>query len=115
MTSCNSITDKRAVAGESSISWAELTLEAADDKFRSLLEAIDDGYCEIDSAGDITFVNDQFCRTLETDARQLLGANLLEFMAESDAKTFRDALYSVCCNGGPAKVADLALSGRAGT
>ncbi len=115
MKSCNSITDYTAVVGGSGFSGTEPALEGADDKLRSLLVAIDDGYCELDLSGDLTFFNDQFCRTLETDADRLLGTNLLEFMAESDAKTFRDALYSVCCTGDPAKVMDLALLGRAGT
>jgi PAS domain S-box-containing protein len=115
MKPSNKITDEGAVVNSSGTCTVEPGSEGAEDKFRSLLGAIDDGYCEIDLAYKLTSFNDQFCKLLETDADSLLGTSLLEFMAESGAKTFYDVLSSTCDTGNPAKVTDLALVGRGGT
>ncbi len=109
------ITDDRAVASGSGNCRVEPRLDGVENKFRSLLEAIDGGYCELDLACDLTLFNDQFCRLLETDGDKLIGNSLLEFVAKSDAKTFSDALNSVCDTGVPVKVTDMALLGRSGT
>jgi two-component system, cell cycle sensor histidine kinase and response regulator CckA len=114
MKLCNQITDKGAVVNLSGSCKAEPGLEGAEDRFRSLLEVTDDGYCEIDLACYLTSFNDQFCRLLETDGGNLAGTSLLEFMAESGAGAFYDALNSACSTGKPSKVVDLALTSRTG-
>jgi two-component system cell cycle sensor histidine kinase/response regulator CckA len=115
MKPCDKITDEGAVANSSGTFKVEPGSEGAKDKFRSLLEAIDDGYCEIDLACNLTFFNNQFCRLLETDTGRLLGTTLLEFMDESGTKNFYGALNKVCDTASPAKVVDFPLLGRSGT
>jgi two-component system, cell cycle sensor histidine kinase and response regulator CckA len=115
MKLCNQITDKGAVVNLSGSCKAEPGLEGAEDRFRSLLEVTDDGYCEIDLDCYLISFNNQFRRLLETDGDNLVGTSLLEFMAESGAGAFYDALNSACSTGKPSKVVDLALLSRAGT
>ncbi len=115
MKPCDKIAGEGAVINLSGTCEMGPELEGAEDNFRSLLEAIDDGYCEIDLSGNLTYFNDQFCRLLENDEGNLLGTNLLELMDKSCVSIFYDALNSARDTGNPARVADLALKGQTGT
>jgi len=41
---------------------AEDALRESEEKYRTILENIEDGYYEVDVAGNLTFFNDSLCR-----------------------------------------------------
>jgi len=45
---------------------AEEALRESEEKYRTILEKIEDGYYEVDLAGNFTFFNDSMCRIWDT-------------------------------------------------
>ena len=71
------ITDRKKIERE---------LQRSEEKYRSILESIEDGYFEVDIAGNFTFVNDSLCRILGYPADELIGMNNRRYMDEKTAK-----------------------------
>jgi PAS domain S-box-containing protein len=53
----------------------EKALRESEDKYRTVLEEIEEGYYELDLAGNWTFFNDTFCNTLGYTREELRGMN----------------------------------------
>jgi PAS domain S-box-containing protein len=72
---------------------AEEALRQSEEKYRSILESIQDGYFENDLAGNYIFVNDVTCKRLGYTKDELIGKNYRQFAREEDVrKLYR--LYS---------------------
>ncbi|HEY0848199.1 MAG TPA: EAL domain-containing protein [Noviherbaspirillum sp.] len=68
----------------------EQALRASEEKYRSILDTIEDAYYEVDLRGNIVLCNRAFCRMLGYTAEELLGHNNREFQPpESAAHVFR--------------------------
>ena len=65
---------------------AEEILRESEEKYRSILENIQDGYIEVDLAGNFTFVNDVVCRRLGYSREELIGMNNRQYTDETTAK-----------------------------
>ncbi len=65
---------------------AEEALRESEEKYRGILESIDEGYFEIDLAGNFTFVNDAECINLGYARDELIGMNYRKLTDETDAK-----------------------------
>ena len=65
---------------------AEEALRESEEKYRSILENIQDGYFEVDLAGNFTFVNDAICRRLGYSREELIGMNNRQYTDETTAK-----------------------------
>jgi PAS domain S-box-containing protein len=66
-----------------------------------MLEEMQDGYFEVDLAGNHTFVNDAFCRVLGYAREEMLGMNYRVYVAEEDSKTTREVYNHVYRTGVP--------------
>jgi len=64
----------------------EETLKESEEKSRTIIENIEDGYYEVDLAGNFTSLNDSMCRTLGYSKDELMGMNNREFMDQENAK-----------------------------
>jgi PAS domain S-box-containing protein len=64
----------------------EEALRESEEKYRSILENIQDGYFEVDLAGNFTFVNDAICRRLGYSREELIGMNNRQYTDETTAK-----------------------------
>lgn len=53
----------------------EETLKKSEERYRTILEEIQDSYFEVDLAGNLTFVNGPMCRTLGYSKKELIGMN----------------------------------------
>ena len=58
---------------------AEEALQKGEEKYRNILESIQEGYFELDLAGNYTFVNDANSRYLGYTKEELIGMNLKAF------------------------------------
>ncbi len=68
----------------------EDALKASEEKFRTILESIEDGYYEVDITGNLTFFNDSMCRILGYSRDELMGMNNRQYMDEENAsKVYR--------------------------
>ena len=88
------------VASQTAISIANARsfskLQVSEEKYRSILESIDDGYFEVDLTGNLTFLNESTCRMLGYGRHELLGMNYSQFMDTlTSEKVFRtfNAVY----------------------
>jgi diguanylate cyclase (GGDEF)-like protein/PAS domain S-box-containing protein len=64
----------------------EDALKQSEERYRTILEDIQDNYFEVDLAGNFTFVNDATCRTLGYSKEELIGVNYRAYMAKEDAE-----------------------------
>ena len=70
---------------------AEKTLRGSDEKYRAILETIEEGYFEVDLAGNLTFINDSLCKILGYPRHELLDMNNQYYTTpETAKKMYRD-------------------------
>jgi diguanylate cyclase (GGDEF)-like protein/PAS domain S-box-containing protein len=65
---------------------AEEALRLSEEKYRTIIENIEDGYYEVDLAGNFTFVNDAACRIQGYIRDEMIGMNNREYMDEKTAQ-----------------------------
>jgi len=58
---------------------ADEKLRESEEKYRTILERMQEGYAEVDLRGTYVFVNDAFCRITGRSHSELVGANYKEF------------------------------------
>ena len=54
---------------------AEEALKESEEKYRTILESIEDGYFEVDTAGNFTFFNDSLCEIHGYTKDEMMGMN----------------------------------------
>jgi len=80
---------------------AEELLRESEEKYRTILENIEDGYYEVDIAGNFTFFNDAMCRIQGLSRDELMGVNNREYMTEETTKEVYQAFNEVYTTGKP--------------
>ncbi len=81
----------------------EEALRESEEKYRNILEKMEEGYYEVDLAGDLTFFNDAMCRIGGYARDELMGMNNREYMDPETAKKVYNAYNEVYRTGRPAK------------
>ena len=85
---------------------AEEALRNSEEKYRTILENIEDGYYEVDIAGNFTFLNDSFCRIYGYPREELIGMNDRQYTDQENAKKLFQTFNRVYRTGESAKGAD---------
>ncbi len=93
---------------------AEEALKRSEQKFRSILENIYEGYYEVDLAGNFTFVNRTICSILGYTEQELLGMNNRDYMDEHNARKAFKAYNGILESGEPSGVIALNLTRKDG-
>jgi PAS domain S-box-containing protein len=65
---------------------AEERLRESEEKYRSILENMEEGYYEVDIAGNFTFFNNSMCKILGYSRNELMGMNNRQIMDQKNAK-----------------------------
>ncbi|MBM3174286.1 MAG: PAS domain S-box protein [Chloroflexi bacterium] len=86
------ITERRA---------AEEALRQSEEKYRTILDEMDEGYYEQDLAGNFTFVNDAICRLFGYARDELIGMNYRAYVVDKDAEDLRKEWNRVYRTGEP--------------
>ena len=73
----------------------------SDEKYRTILENIQEGYFEVDLAGNFTFFNDSVCRILGYSKEELMGMNNRQYTDKETAKKVFQAFNKVYKTGEP--------------
>ncbi|MFO7665614.1 MAG: PAS domain S-box protein, partial [Desulfobacterales bacterium] len=94
---------------------AEKALLESEKKFRNILENIEDGYYEVDIAGNFIFFNDSMCRILGYPAEELMGKNNRGYMNDENAKKIFDVFNEVYRTGIPTRAFDWELIRKDGS
>jgi PAS domain S-box-containing protein len=84
----------------------EEALRASEEKYRTILHSIEDGYYEVDLNGNLTFFNDSLCTILGYPKDELLGMNNGRFMSEKAAGQVWETFNEVYRSGNAAKALD---------
>ena len=93
----------------------EERLRESEEKYRTILESIEDGYFEVDLEGTYLFLNDSFCRISERSEHELLSHNYQEFFAPDLTKTLYEAYSSVYKTGRPLRAFEYEIVRKDGT
>jgi PAS domain S-box-containing protein len=74
---------------------AEANLKKSEEKYRTILETIDEGYYEVDIAGNFTFFNEPIERLLGYSKEELLGMNDRQYTDANNARKLFKAFNQV--------------------
>jgi PAS domain S-box-containing protein len=94
---------------------AEDALRDSEEKYRTILHSIEEGYYEVDLAGNLTFFNDALRRNLGYSKDELIGMNNRQFMSAETAKRVYETFSTVYKTGKPAKAFDWQMFAKDGT
>ena len=94
---------------------AEIKIRESEEKYRTILENIEEGYYEVDLVGNFTFLNDSLAKSLGYSTNELMGMNNRQFMdAEASKKVFQ-IFNKVYQTGEPIKTFHLEIIRKDGT
>lgn len=94
---------------------ADRTHSLTEERYRSILESIEEGYYEVDLAGNLIFFNESICRMLGYTRDELMGMNNRQYMTRSDAKKVFQAFQKVYQTGESDKGVDWRLIRKDGS
>ncbi len=81
----------------------EENLRESEEKYRNILESIEDGYFEVDPAGNFTFFNRSLCNILGYCREELLGLNYRAYMDTENATKAFQTFHKMYETGIPSK------------
>ena len=87
----------------------EQALKDSEEKYRTIIENIEDGYYEVDVAGNFTFFNDAMTKICGYTRNELMGMNNRKIMDAYNAKKVYEVFHHVYQTGMAAKAADWEL------
>lgn len=89
-------------------------LQESAEKYKNILESIEEGYFEVDLAGNFTFFNDAMCRILGYTHEEMMGMNNREYTSPEEAFRIYKAFKQVYKTGEPLKVSDFKVRHKSG-
>lgn len=93
----------------------EQALRESEEKYRTILENIEDGYYEVDLIGNFTFFNDSTCRIHGYSSDELMGMNNREYTDEQTSEMVFKTFNSVYRTGEPTKIFAYEIKRKDGT
>ncbi len=93
---------------------AEEKLQRSEERHRTIIETIEDGYFEVDLKGNMTFSNPSTSRILGFPRKELIGMNYRRFMDEENARKVFSTFNTVYGTGNPARAFDWELMSSSG-
>jgi PAS domain S-box-containing protein len=94
---------------------AQRNLRKSEEKYRTILEAIEEGYYEVDLKGNFTFTNPSICSIFGYQPEEILGRNYRRFMKPETADKIFKVFNRVFMTGNPDKGFDWDVVRKDGT
>jgi len=88
---------------------ADKALRKSEEKYRTILENIEEGYYEIDMTGNFTFFNDSICKMLAYSRDELLGMNNREYTDKKTAKKSYKIFNKIYKTGKPKNIVNVEI------
>ena len=93
----------------------EEALRESEEKYRTILQNIQEGYFEMDLAGNLSFFNDPFYKILGYSRDELLGLNNRDFTTPETAKRMYQSFNEIYRTGNPASIIEYEVIRKDGT
>lgn len=93
----------------------EEALAKSETSYRTIIETIEEGYYEMDKAGNFTFFNDRMCEILACSRDELVGMNYRRVVDDYNAKKSREAFNKVYNTGKATDLFDYEITRKDGT
>ncbi len=98
--------EKRVQQRTAQLVEANKELKKSEEKYRTILENIEEGYYEVDLAGNFTFFNDSIQKILGYGRDELMGMNNRQYTDQENAKKLYQAFNKVYTTRRPTKEFD---------
>jgi PAS domain S-box-containing protein len=109
----------RGVASQAAVSLINARsfrrLRESEEKYRNILETIEEAYFEVDLAGNFSFFNDSLCRISGYPRRELLGMNYRAYATPNTARRLYEVFHEVYATGQPAEASDYEMVTKGGS
>ena len=93
----------------------EAILREREERYRTLLETMEEGYFEVDLKGNFTFVNDSLAKMFHASSKdELIGLNNREYMDKEIARNVYKTFHQVYNTSQPAKLFEWEVIGKDG-
>lgn len=102
---CRDVTERRR---------RDEAVRQSEERYRAIIENIQDGYFEVDLSGDLTFGNEAFYRILEISEKEAIGLGYRQYMSEETARRIFDLYHQVYLSGESIKTIDYEIITRKG-
>ncbi|MCF8146752.1 MAG: PAS domain S-box protein [Deltaproteobacteria bacterium] len=89
-------------------------LRQSEERYRTVLDSIEEAYFEVDLAGNFTFFNDSLCRVLGYSREELLGKNNREYMPPGSSSEIFALFNQIYRTGKPVKKVVYEIIGKDG-
>lgn len=83
---------------------AEEALKASEERYRTIIESIEEGYFELDLSGNLMFFNDSLCNIVGYSREELMGRNNRDYTSPETAKEMYGIFSEVYRTGISAKI-----------
>ncbi len=93
----------------------EESLRKSEEKYRNIIESMQEGYFENDLAGNFTVVNDAECRNLGYPKEELIGMNNRQYQDQTNAQKTYQLFRRIFKTGEPIKGLDVEIIRKNGT
>ena len=94
---------------------AEVALREKEVRYYTILMSIEDGYFEVDIAGNFTFFNDSVCRILGYSRAELMGMNNRQYTDKENGEKLYQEFNKIFRTGEPSKRVDHEIIRKDGT
>ena len=93
---------------------ADKALQASEEKYRSIVEGLEEGYFEVDLDQNLTFFNDPLCKILGYSPDELSGSNTRTFTSPATIRKMVQIYAELKKTGEPIRVTDYDAIGKTG-
>jgi PAS domain S-box-containing protein len=88
--------------------------QESEERYRDILENIEEGYYEVDLTGTFTYLNDSICRIFGYPREELIGMNDRQYLDKETAKRIFQVYNKVYRTGEPSKECDYEIIRKGG-
>lgn len=106
---------RREIEGRKQAEEALSRHRDSEERYRTILDSIEDGYYEVDIGGNLTFFNEALCSIAGLPRDELTGMNNREYTTPETAKKMYQVFNKVFRTGKPAKEFDWEIVRKDGT
>ncbi len=92
----------------------QVALRESEEKYRAIVENIEEGYYEADIAGNFTFLNDWACSVLACEKHEFLGRNYRALVDEHHEERMRQVFFQVLSTGKSVRTCQCRLTAKDG-
>lgn len=94
---------------------AEEKVKKSEERYRVILESIQEGYFEVDLSGKLTFFNNSFCRMYGYTRDELMGMNSRKFLTEDAAAKLYEIFHETYLTGNHSYIQDFEALSKNGS